>query len=45
MLRARMLLTDAPNLPLVIGLPVALLLAIAAITIGMIVGLGRVRRQ
>jgi hypothetical protein len=40
-----MLLTDAPNLPLVIGLPMLLLFAACAIAIATLIVLNRVRRQ
>ena len=39
-----MLLTDAPNLPLVIGLPVALMIGAAAIGVATFVVLSRLTR-
>jgi len=40
-----MLLTDAPNLPLVIGLPVALMLGAALLAVATFVVLSRVARS
>jgi hypothetical protein len=45
MLPTGMLLTDPPNLPLVIGLPVLLLAAGSALAVGIFVALRRMSRQ